>query len=118
MQNDKRFYGWTIAVTLWFTYLLTAGLAFYGASVINAAMGKALQLDKTTIGLGFSVLGLVWGFSGPLTAYLLNRIGVRRTVTLGSLIIAAGSLVLGLVVDSGWMFIAVFGVVNGVGIGI
>lgn len=118
MKNDKRFYGWTIAVALWFTYLLTAGLAFYGASVINAAMSKSLQLDKTTIGVGFSVLSLVWGFSGPLSAFLLNRIGVRLTVTVGSLIVAAGSLLLGLVVNSGWMFIGVFGVINGIGIGI
>ena len=118
MSNSPRFYGWTIAVTLWVTYLLGVGLSFYGASVINAAMGRALQLDKTTIGIGFSTASLVWGFSGPLVALMLNRIGVRYTITIGSLIIAAGAFALGLFVADGWGFIAAFGVVIGLGLGL
>lgn len=115
---EKKFYGWTIAVTLWFTYLLSTGLPFYGAAVINAAMAKALQLDKTTIGLGFSMLSVIWGFSSPLTAWLLNRIGLRYTIALGALIIAAGSLMLGLFVNDAMLFLFVFGVVNAFGIGL
>lgn len=118
MADGKRFYGWTIAVTLWVTYLLSVGLPFYGASVINTAMGNALQLDKTTIGMGFSTTSLLWGFSGPLVALMLNRIGVRYTVTAGALVLAAGALVLGLFVANGWMFVAVFGVVMGIGLGL
>lgn len=115
---SPRFYGWTIAVTLWFTYLLSLGLPFYGASVINASMGKSLQLDKTTVGLGFSMLSLVWGFSGPVTAYLLNRIGLRLTVTIGALIVAAGAFTLALFVSSGWMYVFAYGVVIGAGVGL
>lgn len=118
MPASAKFYGWTIATTLWFTYLLVVALPFYGASIMNAAMGKDLQLDKTTIGLGFSMITLVWGFSGPLTALLLNRIGLRYTVAIGAVIIAAGALVLGLFTNSSWMYIAAFGVIIGLGIGI
>jgi MFS family permease len=118
IPKNKPFYGWTIAVTLWFTYLLSVGLPFYGASVINSAMGKSLQLDKTTIGLGFSTLLLVWGLSGPLVALLLNRRGLRLTVVIGALIITAGALALALFVREGWLYVVVFGIVNGIGIGI
>lgn len=118
MSDNKKFYGWTIAVTLWFTYLLSTGLCFYGASVINAAMGNALQLDKTTIGMGFSATSLLWGFSGPLVALMLNRVGVRYTVATGASVMTAGALALGLFVTNGWMFIAVFGVVMGIGLGL
>src|SRR5690606_20931574 len=118
MAQRQRIYGWTIALTIWFTYLLSIALPFYVASVISAAMGKSLQLDKTTIGLGFSMLSLVCGFSGPLTALLLNRIGVRYTIVIGAAIIALGSLALATIVQTGWMFIAMFGVVNGVGVGL
>jgi MFS family permease len=103
---------------LWFTCLLSVSLPFYGASVINTAMSRDLQFDKTTIGLGFSMVSLIWGFSGPLAALMLNRIGIRYTVTIGALIITAGTLSMALFVNNAWAFVAVFGVVVGVGLGL
>ncbi|MET0378012.1 MAG: hypothetical protein ABW049_03395 [Spongiibacteraceae bacterium] len=35
MTASRRFYGWTIAAALWFTFLLSTSLPFYGAGVIN-----------------------------------------------------------------------------------
>ncbi|WP_182915750.1 MFS transporter [Massilia cavernae] len=116
--QPQRFYGWTVAITLWFTYLLSVGLPFYGAGVVNAAMAKSLQLDKTTIGFGFSLLSMVWGLTGPLVAALLNRRGLRFTVTLGSLVLAAGAAAMAFLVHERIAFILVFGITIGVGIGI
>jgi cyanate permease len=118
MTRPRRFHGWTVAATLWLALLFTTGLPFYGASVMIAAMAREMAMDKTTIGLGFSLLTVVWGLSGPLTAALLNRRGLRFTVTLGSLIIACGAAAIATLVQDVTSFVVIFGGVVGLGIGI
>jgi cyanate permease len=80
-------------------------------------MARELPIDKTTIGLGFSLLTVVWGLSGPPTAALLNRRGLRFTVCAGSLVIAGGAAAIGTLVHDVPTFVAIFGVVIGIGIG-
>jgi cyanate permease len=118
MIKRPLFYGWTVAAALWFTLLITTGLPFYGASVMIAGMAQEMPIDKTTIGLGFSLLTIVWGLSGPATAALLNRRGLRFTVVLGTLIIGAGAAAIGTVVHDVRTFVALFGGVIGLGIGV
>ena len=113
-----RFYGWTVAATLWLTLLITTGLPYYGASVVIANMAKSIAIDKATIGIAFSLLTVVWGLSGPFTAALLNRKGLRFTVVLGTLVIAVGCALIALLVQNAWTFVVLFGLVIGAGIGL
>ena len=110
-----RFYGWTVAATLWLTLLITTGLPYYGASVVIANMAKSIAIDKATIGIAFSLLTVVWGLSGPFTAALLNRKGLRFTVVLGTLVIAIGCALIALLVQNAWTFVVLFGLVIGAG---
>ena len=67
MSKTSRFYGWTIAVTIWFTYLLGTAFAYYGASISIAPMAQELHFDKTTVGIGFSIINLMWGMASIVT---------------------------------------------------
>ena len=116
--QHKGFYGWTVAATLWLTLLITTGLPYYGASVVIANMAKSITIDKATIGIAFSLLTVVWGLSGPFTAIMLNRKGLRFTVVLGTLVIATGCALIALLVQDAWTFVVLFGLVIGAGIGL
>ncbi len=114
MTEERKFYGWKLVAVLWILYFINVAFPYYGASVVNASMAKALSLDKVTLGLGFTVITLCWGLPGPLVALFLNKKGVRLSMFLGSLTITLGALLMALVVSKGWQYVLVFGVVIGV----
>ncbi|MBV1878290.1 MAG: MFS transporter [Pseudomonadales bacterium] len=86
------FYGWKLLVALCAIYFLTTGFVFYGFSVIMPAMIEDLGWTLTEASLGFSLLFLMPGLSGPLVALLIGRLGARFTMTLGGLLAAAGAV--------------------------
>lgn len=73
MVKTGRFYGWILVAGLGALYFVSGGFAFYGPGVINAYMAKSLGMDRSTLGLGFSVIALVMGLSGPLVAFFLAK---------------------------------------------
>jgi hypothetical protein len=54
-MKKKAFYGWKLLAAFWFIYLVNLGFPTYGQSVINASMAKDLHLDRTMLGLAFSL---------------------------------------------------------------
>ena len=47
MEQNTRFYGWTLVGVLWVIYLLNLAFPSYGAGVINTFMAKDLGLDRS-----------------------------------------------------------------------
>lgn len=90
------FYGWILVVALCFVYLLGIGPAFYGFGVALPATAEGLGLSRTEASIGFSALALLLGLSGPITAMLMRKIGIRFTVVLGSVLIGIGASVVAL----------------------
>ncbi len=111
-----RFYGWTMLAALWCVMFLNLGFPAYGPAVINAAMAKALGLHRETLGNMFSVYMIMSGLPGPLVAMSVNRLGVRKTLVLGSLFIIVGSLLMATVVTSGLGAMLCFGMLVGSGV--
>ncbi len=95
---------------------LNLGIPAYGASGLNALMAPSLHLDRGALGLLFSAYMVMSGLPGPLVAVSVNRLGVRRTLMLGSVLLISGALLMGTVVNSFWFALFAFGLLVGGGV--
>jgi MFS family permease len=101
---------------LWGVMFLNLGFPAYGPAVINAAMAKALGLQREMLGNMFSVYMIMSGLPGPLVAFSINRCGVRKTLILGSGFIIIGALLMATVVTGGLGAMLCFGLLVGTGV--
>src|SRR5277367_1294608 len=116
LMPKYNFYGWTMLATLWGIVFLNLGFPAYGPAVINAAMARAEGLNRETLGNMFSVYMIMSGLPGPLVALSINRLGVRRTLLLGSFFTIAGSLLMATVVTGGLGAMLCYGLLVGSGV--
>jgi MFS family permease len=98
-------------------YLINIGFPTYGGSIANTYMSEALGMSKSSLGAGFSLFTLFQGISGIVVLLSINRLGVKRTILLGTLMILAGSLLMRFGVREGWQYVVVFGGLVGLGTG-
>ncbi|MBU1053913.1 MAG: MFS transporter [Proteobacteria bacterium] len=117
MVENKIFYGWVLVPIFGLIYLINVGFPIVGASVTNTYMIQDLNLGRGILGLGFTVSGLFGGLSSPIIAFYIKTRGVRFTLFIGSLFLILGALLMGTVVTKGWQYVAVFGVLLGIGSG-
>lgn len=117
-KQKSRFYGWFLVTVLSCIVGINFGFCYTGASVTNASMAAEMNLSRSMLGLGFTAFVLMVGCSAPVSARLVNRYGARFTLALGSGLVAFGALLLTLVVNSGWSYVAVYGGVVALGSGL
>ena len=116
MPAKTNFYGWKLIGVLWFLDFLNMGFPFYGGTVINTYMLKEIGMQRSTYGMGFTLLNLFVGLPSMLVAASILRWGVRRTFGIGSTLIFAGALWLALFTTRPWQYLLGFGVLAGTGI--
>lgn len=97
---------WVVLFGIWLVY------ASFGMTVVSLAplvpqITRDLDIGPTRMGLIFGSWQLVYIAAAIPCGALLDRIGVRRGLLLGSLIIATSSLLRGLAVDATTMMAAV-----------
>jgi MFS family permease len=109
---------WTMLGVAAVISLINNGFPYYGASVLNAAMAQDLQLERSLLGLGFTLMLLIQGLCGPLISRAMRLWGIRVTIVVGSLILAAGAALMASWVDTGWQYLLAFGLVVGIGTGL
>ncbi|HEY2418205.1 MAG TPA: MFS transporter [Steroidobacteraceae bacterium] len=114
--RQTAFYGWKLLAACWVIMFLNLGIPVYGASGLNALMAPALHLDRSALGLLFSAYMIMSGLPGPLVALSVNRYGVRGTLMLGSVLLIAGALLMGTVVNSFALAVLAFGLLVGGGV--
>jgi MFS family permease len=115
--GTKDFYGWKNVVLLFFIYMSTLGVVFYGYSVIFPAMIKALEWNRGTASIAQTISVLLLGTIIPLVAYSINKNGVRKTMTFGIGLLFIGLLLLGTITNQMWQWIVLWGLVVGIGFG-
>jgi MFS family permease len=115
-MSERAFYGWVMLATLWLIMFLNLGFPAYGPAVINPAMAKALGLPRETLGSIFSIYMIMSGLPGPLVAMSVNRIGVRRTLMLGSALTISGAVLMATFVTSGIGAMLCHGLLVGAGV--
>lgn len=113
---NNNFYGWKLIAALSAIIFINVGFVFFGSGVIAAPMVKELGLDRSLLGLGFTIFTMAQGLLTPLASMAVNRLGPRLTLTYGSLVQACLCFLLAYVTQQGWHYVIVFGV--GVGLGI
>lgn len=116
MARQDKFYGWFVVTALCAVLFINIAFPYHGAGILNAVMAKDLQLDRKTLGLGFTAMMLAGGFLGPVIAWVIGRAGVRRTIFLGSLVLSGAALLMATSVSQGWQYVLVFGSMMALGV--
>jgi MFS family permease len=115
MTDARTFYGWKLLIALSAIVSVNMGFAYIGAGVINAPMAKDLGLSRGTLGLGSTIFVLAVGLAAPLVARVVNWLGTRLTLCIGSLLTASGALLLAFWVSEGWQYVLAYGGLIGTG---
>lgn len=110
-----RFYGWALLLVLFLILLISSAFTLYAGGVLNAYMAEDLGLDRHALGWPMSLFQLVFGLGAPLVALTIERIGVRRTLSIGGLVLAAGAAGMALFARGALSATLIFGLVLGAG---
>jgi len=114
--QNPGFYGWKNVSVLFFVYMFTLGMVFYGYSAIFPAMIKATGWNRGTASIAHTINMLLGGTLIPLVAFSINKIGARKTIRTGLSFLLTGTLLLGTITSQMWQWIILWGVFGGVGI--
>ncbi len=82
MRSTKRLhYAWIVAAVTFVVGLLTAGVRA-APGVLIIPLEQEFDWSRATISLAVGINLLLYGLVGPFAAALMDRFGVRRTMTL------------------------------------
>ena len=116
MEKGKHyiFYGWYIALVGAASYALGYGARF-SFSVIFPSLLEEFKWSRDITATMFSVHLLIYGIAAPITGFLVDRRGPRKTMVLGTILLALG-LVLSRWGNQLWHFWITFGLISGGGL--
>ena len=109
----RKFYGWTNVGLFFFIQFAASGFVYFAYSVVFPVMVETMDWNRGTASLAQTVALIMLGLAYPLTGYLIHRLGVRQTVTIGLLVMLSGLVLLVFAVTAIWQWIMVWGVVMG-----
>ena len=112
----KKFHpAWTAAVVTFFTLVATAGFRA-APSVLILPLQDAFGWSRAQISLSISVNVLVYGFTAPFAAAIMEKFGVRKTVMAALGIIGVGALAT-VYISQPWHLVVLWGLIVGGGTG-
>ena len=85
----KLHYAWIVAGVTFVVLLLTAGIRA-APGVLIVPLESEFHWSRATISFAVAVNLLLYGLIGPFAAAVIDRWGVRRTMTLALAVTAAG----------------------------
>jgi MFS family permease len=116
VSKPQSFYGWKLVGVLWLLDFLNMGLPLYCGAVINTYMLRQIVMERSTYGLGFTLLNLFVGLPSTLVAAAILRWSIRTTFVIGSAMIFVGTLWLSFFATRPWHYLVGFGVIIATGI--
>jgi sugar phosphate permease len=114
-QLKKLHYAWVIAAVTFLTLLLGAGIRAT-PSILITPIEKELGWTAATISAAIAINILLYGLIGPFAAAVMERFGLRRTVTC-SLLVLAGAVALTAFMSTPWQMMILWGIFVGSGTG-
>jgi len=108
-------YAWIIVAVTFVVVLLTAGVRS-APGLLIVPLEEEFHWSRATISFAIGINLLLYGLIGPFAAALMDRFGVRRTMTL-SLAATALGVALTPAMREPWQLILLWGVVVGIGCG-
>jgi sugar phosphate permease len=109
-------YGWVVAAVTFVTLLAAAGVRAT-PSVLMVPLEHEFGWSRQTISFAVAVNIFLYGMIGPFAAAIMERFGVRRTMTLALAVITVGVALTPLMREP-WQLILLWGVVVGSGTGV
>ena len=110
------YYGWWLVALSGFIMTLATVPLYHAMSVWSVALESQFGWNRTQLGFALTFTRIEGGLMGPVEGYLTDRLGTRRMVLIGMLILGVGFLIFSRV-NSLWMFYLAF-VVMAVGQGL
>jgi sugar phosphate permease len=114
-KANRLHYAWIIAAVTFVVVLLTAGVRA-APGVLIVPLEAEFHWSRATISFAVGVNLLVYGMIGPFAAALMDRFGVRRTMTL-ALAATASGVALSPAINQPWQLVLLWGFVVGIGCG-
>ena len=110
------FYGWVVVAVTAVVVVLTAGIrSAPGAFILTMANEPGWSTGSVSFAAASGFV--LYGFAGPLSGWLMGRLGVRNVVLL-SLATTGGALIVTAGVHEIWQLSLFFGLVAGLGTGL
>ncbi|MFE5321044.1 MFS transporter [Paenibacillus sp. NPDC056579] len=113
--KSKLYYGWIVVLITFVTLLVSAGIRSM-PSILMLPFEKEFGWNRGGISAVISVGIFLYGLTGPFSAALLEKFGIRRIVA-ASLFVLAASLAVTPMMTSLWQFELLWGVVSGLATG-
>ncbi len=113
---QRLHYAWIVAAITFLTLLTAVGVRAT-PSVLIVPLEQAFGWSRGTISLAISINIVLYGLMGPFAAALMQQIGIRRTVLLALILIAA-SVGLSTMMTAPWQLVLSWGVAVGLGSGV
>jgi MFS family permease len=115
-RRRALFYGWIVVAVTAVVVLLTAGVrSAPGAFILS--MTEEPGWSTAAVSFAAAVGLVVFGLSGPLSGWLMGRIGVRNVV-IASLVTTSVALLATSLVREIWQLTLLFGLLSGLGTGL
>ena len=119
MAGSRRFYyyGWVMVAAGFVCYGFGLSPAYNSWGFYGPELVEDLGLSRAQIGSVFGLFGLMYSFAAPASGAAIGRWGLRLTMSLGSMVAAAGFYLLSRA-TSVWDCYLGFSIVGGIGIGL
>ena len=113
-SKDKKFYGWTVVFATGMLYALLGSFGLSASQIVIPVMAvdPTVSMNRSMLGLGFTVFILMQGLPGPLIGQLVAKKGAKTAFLLSATLIFVDGILLGLFSGvSTLAYIVFFGVV-------
>ncbi len=110
------YYGWVVVGVVFAALLVSAGVRA-APTVLVHPLEMELGWSRAAISFAVSIGLLLYGLSGPVAGWLMDRFGPKRLTVVGIIVIAASTLA-GATVTELWQLNLFWGVLSGVGTGV
>jgi sugar phosphate permease len=115
-MRSRLFYGWVMVAVAFAVILIGAGTrAAPGALLLPIQADTGWTVGQITIAGAAGLLLL--GLGGPVSGFLIDRFGVRRT-TVFALGLTAAGMAASAIATEVWQLVLLFGIVSGFGAGL
>lgn len=107
------FYGWVVFVLTFLIYMFMYGLR-YSVGIFFTPIQQEFGWSTAATASGVTIFFWVYALSAPFVGNLADRIGVRKTVLLGGLLLGGGGAMVSFITEL-WQFYVVWGVIAAMG---
>jgi sugar phosphate permease len=88
------FFGWWVVFASAAVVFLTGGTFFYGFSALFNPIVREFGWSRAAVSFAFSLRTEVGGIAAPIVGFLVDRVGPRRLMVIGVIIVALGFFLL------------------------